>query len=241
MTIISNEIIGNSMAKASETKVTRRDAILTTGKAAVALGAAALFAGRLPRIQPLDGEGVDAEDDDMDEQQQPAGGLATAAVQYNGTDDDEPFDGIDTEDPLVDTDETAGVSSHLVELGLVPIQFVISEIDTNPLNPTFGGTPISNRNTVSVMTVNKHHHVHVWEDQQGAQAILPASTGPKIVVGTSVDVEALEDAIRGPPLGLLGVKLNGSGHTYLILAFGSPFTAAAQDDDNDQELPGDGD
>src|SRR5207245_4802282 len=117
----------------------------------------------------------------------------------------------------------------------------IMQLHTYYFNHNSDDTPIINRNTVSIMTVNKHHHVHVWEDQQGAQAILPASTGPKIVVGTSVDVEALEDAIRGPPLGLLGVKLNGSGHTYLILAFGSPSTAAPQDDDNDQELPGDGD
>ena len=211
---------------------------MTTGKVAVAFGAAALFAGRLPKIQPLDGGGVDTEDDDMDEQQQPAGGLATAAVQYDGTDDDEPLLG---EDEALDNDETAGFSSHLVELGLVPIQFVISEIDTNPLNPTFGGTPLANFNTVSIMAVNKHHHAHVWDDQQGRQAILPASAAPKIVVGTAVDVEALEDAIRGPPLNLGAFKINGSGHTYLLLAFGSPSTAAPQDDDNDQEFPNDGD
>ena len=211
---------------------------MTTGKAAVAFGAAALLAGRLPKIQPLDG-GVDSEDDDMDEQQQPAGGLATAAVQYDGTDDDEPVLG---EDETFDNDETAGFSSHLVELGLVPIQFVVSEIDnTVSTSPTFGGTPVGSFNTVSIMSVNKHHHAHVWQDQQGRQAILPASTAPKIVVGTAVDVEALEDAIRGPPLSFGPFKINGSGHTYLILAFGSPSTAAPQDDDNDQEFPNDGD
>ena len=213
------------MPKASETKVSRRDAILTTGKATVALGAVALFAGRLPNIQPLDT--TDTEDDNTDQQQQPAGGLATAAVTYMGNDDDETSG--DFEDPVHDTDEP-GRRSHPVDLGLMPIQFVISEMDT-----TTGGTPVGNPNTVSVMTVNGNTRVSVWADQQGAQAILPAPMGPKIVVGaskTSVDVEALEDAVRGPPLSKVSFTINASGHKYLLLAFGSRFTAPPQGDEN---------
>ena len=198
---------------------------MTTGKATVALGAAALFAGRLPMIQPLDT--TDTEDDNMDQQEQPAGGLATAAVTYMGNDDDETSG--DFENPVLDTDEL-GRLSHPVDLGLSPIQFVISEIDT-----TTGGTPVGNPNTVSVMTVNGNTRVSVWADQQGAQAILPASTGPKIVVGpskTSVDVEALEDAVRGSPLSKVSFTVNASGHKYLLLAFGSRFTAPPQDGEN---------
>src|SRR2546427_1836878 len=120
------------MPKASETKVSRRDAILTTGKATLALGAAALFAGRLPKIQSLDT--TDTEDDNMDQQEQPAGGLATAAVTYMGNDDDEASG--DFENPVLDTDELERLS-HPVDLGLMPIQFVISEMDN-----TTGGTPL---------------------------------------------------------------------------------------------------
>src|SRR5713101_7124891 len=166
------------MANSSETKVTRRDAILTTGKAAVALGAAALFAGHLPKIQPLD-DG-DPEDKDMDEESQPAGGLATAAVQYTGTDDDETNVGFDTEELPLGADESGGFSSNFVDIGLVPINFVISQIDTTtlgtPLTPALGQL-----DTVSVMSVSdtrggeeRRHFVHVYADQQGHQAILPA-------------------------------------------------------------------
>src|SRR5438132_3205062 len=137
------------MADASETKVTRRDAISTTGKAAVAFGAAALLAGRLPKIQPL--YAAETEDDSMDEQEQPAGGFATAAVTYMGNDDDET--GGDFENPVLDTDEL-GRLSHPIDLGLMPIQFVISEIDS-----ASGGTPTGNANTVSVMTVDGNTRV----------------------------------------------------------------------------------
>src|SRR2546422_917297 len=164
------------MTDTSETKVTRRNAILTTGKAAIAFGAAALFAGRLPKIQPLDGGDSDSEDKDMDEESQPTGGLATAAVQYTGTDDDETVTGNDIEDVL-DTDESGGFSSNFVDLGLVPIQFVISQIDTTTLGTPVGGPLFGSLDTVSVMSVSdtrggeeKRHFVHVWADQQGHQA-----------------------------------------------------------------------
>jgi len=85
------------------------------------------------------------------------------------------------------------------------------------------------------MTVGGNTFVHVWFDNQGAQAILPASSTRPIVVGTSVDVEALEDAVRGPPRNLIGFTINASGKTYGLLAFGSPSTAPPQDDDNDQD------
>ena len=202
----------------SESKVTRRDAILTTGKAAVAFGAAALLGGQLPRVRSL--TAGEPEDDDMDEQEQPAGGLATAAVTYQGNDpNDTFFTDVDTPVP------------HLVDLGLVPIQFVISEVSGS----LAGGTPSTSFSTVSVMTVGGNTFVHVWFDNQGAQAILPASSTRPIVVGTSVDVEALEDAVRGPPRNLIGFTINASGKTYGLLAFGSPSTAPPQDDDNDQD------
>jgi len=206
------------MVNSSESKVTRRDAILTSGKVAVALGAAALLGGQLPRVRSL--TAGEPEDDDMDEQEQPAGGLATAAVTYQGNDpNDTFFTDVDTPVP------------HLVDLGLVPIQFVISEVSGS----LAGGTPSTSFSTVSVMTVGGNTFVHVWFDNQGAQAILPASSTRPIVVGTSVDVEALEDAVRGPPHNLIGFTINASGKTYGLLAFGSPSTAPPQDDDNDQD------
>jgi len=206
------------MVNSSESKVTRRDAILTSGKVAVALGAAALLGGQLPRVRSL--TAGEPEDDDMDEQEQPAGGLATAAVTYQGNDpNDTFFTDVDTPVP------------HLVDLGLVPIQFVISEVSGS----LAGGTPSTSFSTVSVMTVGGNTFVHVWFDNQGAQAILPASSTRPIVVGTSVDVEALEDAVRGPPRNLIGFTINASGKTYGLLAFGSPSTAPPQDDDNDQD------
>ncbi len=214
----------------SESKVTRRDAILTSGKAMVALGAAALLGGQLPKIQPLDGTD-DGDDDNEDEQEQRAGGLVTVAVPYTGTDDDETFAaGVPVDNETLDV--TPDDESHLVPLGIVPIQFVISEIDT-----ATGGTPASTfdgkRNTVSVMYVAGNTFVHVWTDQQGAQAILPTSSGA-IVVGTSVDVEALEDAVRAPPLSLArNFTINAFGRHYLLLAFGFPSTAPSQDDDGD--------
>ena len=163
----------------SESKVTRRDAILTTGKAAVAFGAAALLGGQLPRVRSL--TAGEPEDDDMDEQEQPAGGLATAAVTYDGDDMNDVFF----------TDMTDTPVPHLVDLGLVPIQFVISEVSGS----LAGGTPSTSFSTVSAMTVGGNTFVHVWFDNQGAQAILPASYTRPIVVGTSIDVEALEDAV----------------------------------------------
>ena len=216
------------MANASETKVTRREAILTTGKAAVTFGAAALLAGRLPNIQHLHTTHNESDDQDLEI---PTGGLATVAVTYTGTDPADSFGVLDTA-----ADGAGGVSTHLVALGLVPIEFVISEIDTNPYlisgapNPFFGGTPLGNRNTVSVMTVGskigdtgRHFFVHVWTDSNGFQAIvLPPSPTRPIVVGTSVDVEALEDAVRAS--GAFGLAINNAtapGHTYLILALGS--------------------
>ena len=202
----------------SESKVTRRDAILTTGKAAVALGAAALLGGQLPRVRSL--TAGEPEDDDMDEQEQPAGGLATAAVTYQGNDPNDTF-ATDVDTPV----------PHLIDLGLVPIQFVISEVSGS----LAGGTPSTSFSTVSVMTVGGNTFVHVWFDNQGAQAILPASSTRPIVVGTSVDVEALEDAVRGPPRNLIGFTINASGKTYGLLAFGSPSTAPPHDDDNDED------
>src|SRR2546426_4546905 len=98
-------LLAIQMADASETKVTRRDAISTTGRAAVAFGAAALLAGRLPKIQPL--YTAETEDDDMDEQEQQAAGLATAAVTYVGNDDDETGGGF--ENPGLRTDELGRV------------------------------------------------------------------------------------------------------------------------------------
>ena len=113
------------MVNSSESKVTRRDAILTSGKVAVALGAAALLGGQLPRVRSL--TAGEPEDDDMDEQEQPAGGLATAAVTYQGNDpNDTFFTDVDTPVP------------HLVDLGLVPVQFVISEVSGS----LAGGTPL---------------------------------------------------------------------------------------------------
>jgi len=206
------------MVNSCESKVTRSNAILTSGKVAVALGAAALLGGQLPRVRSL--TAGEPEDDDMDEQEQPAGGLATAAVTYQGNDpNDTFFTDVDTPVP------------HLVDLGLVPIQFVISEVSGS----LAGGTPSTSFSTVSVMTVGGNTFVHVWFDNQGAQAILPASSTRPIVVGTSVDVEALEDAVRGPPRNLIGFTINASGKTYGLLAFGSPSTAPPQDDDNDQD------
>ena len=41
------------MVNSSESKVSRRDAILTSGKVAVALGAVTLLGGQLPRVRPL--------------------------------------------------------------------------------------------------------------------------------------------------------------------------------------------
>lgn len=203
----------------SESKVTRRDAILTTGKAAVAFGAAALLGGQLPRVRSL--TAGEPEDDDMDEQEQPAGGLATAAVTYDGDDMNDVFF----------TDMTDTPVPHLVDLGLVPIQFVISEVSGS----LAGGTPSTSFSTVSAMTVGGNTFVHVWFDNQGAQAILPASYTRPIVVGTSIDVEALEDAVRGPPRNLIGFTINASGHKYGLLAFGSPSTAPPQDEDNDED------
>ena len=207
------------MVNSSESKVTRRDAILTSGKVAVALGAAALLGGQLPRVRSL--TAGEPEDDDMDEQEQPAGGLATAAVTYDGDDMNDVFF----------TDMTDTPVPHLVDLGLVPIQFVISEVSGS----LAGGTPSTSFSTVSAMTVGGNTFVHVWFDNQGAQAILPASYTRPIVVGTSIDVEALEDAVRGPPRNLIGFTINASGKTYGLLAFGSPSTAPPQDDDNDQD------
>ena len=207
------------MVSSSESKVTRRDAILTSGKVAVALGAAALLGGQLPRVRSL--TAGEPEDDDMDEQEQPAGGLATAAVTYDGDDMNDVFF----------TDMTDTPVPHLVDLGLVPIQFVISEVSGS----LAGGTPSTSFSTVSAMTVGGNTFVHVWFDNQGAQAILPASYTRPIVVGTSIDVEALEDAVRGPPRNLIGFTINASGKTYGLLAFGSPSTAPPQDDDNDQD------
>ena len=191
---------------------------MTSGKVAVALGAAALLGGQLPRVRSL--TAGEPEDDDMDEQEQPAGGLATAAVTYQGNDpNDTFFTDVDTPVP------------RLVDLGLLPIQFVISEVSGS----LAGGTPSTSFSTVSVMTVGGNTFVHVWFDNQGAQAILPASSTRPIVVGTSVDVEALEDAVRRPPRNLIGFTINASGKTYGLLAFGSPSTAPPQDDDNDQD------
>src|SRR5437870_790488 len=206
------------MGNSSETKVTRRDAILTTGKAAVAFGAAALLAGRLPKIQPpvTTHNEVDGMDLEI-----PAGGLATVAVTYVGTDPDDATALTDALDDVVNTPVP-----HLVGLGLVPIQFVISEVDTTGATPS--GLP-ARFDTVSVMTVGsktgdkgRHFFVHVWYDQQGSQGIiLPPSPSRPIVVGQSVDVEALEDAVRAsfPSKGAFTINdASGSGHTYLILA-----------------------
>jgi len=205
------------MVNSSESKVSRRDAILTSGKVAVALGAVTLLGGQLPRVRPL--TAGEPEDNDMDEQEQPAGGLATVAVTYDGDDMNDVFF----------TDMTDTPVPHLVDLGLVPIQFVISEVSGS----LAGGTPSTSFSTVSVMTVGGNTFVHVWFDNQGAQAILPASSTRPIVVGTSVDVEALEDAVRGSPRHLTGFTINASGHKYGLLAFGSPSTAPPHDDDND--------
>src|SRR3989442_14480239 len=71
------------MVNSSESKVTRRDAILTAGKGAVAIGAAALLTGRLPKIQPLNATD-DGDDDNEDMQEQPAAGLATCSTTYLG-------------------------------------------------------------------------------------------------------------------------------------------------------------
>ncbi len=72
---------------------------MTTGKVAVALGAGAL----LPRARPPDAgeKGMTKNDDDNE---QPAGGLATAAITWAGN----------------------SKASHLIDVGLVPIQFVIA-------------------------------------------------------------------------------------------------------------------
>src|SRR2546422_6095964 len=125
------------MADAYETKVTRRDAILPTGKAAVAFGAAALLAGRLPRMQPPVKTHNEVDGKDLEV---PTGGLATVAVTYFGNDDDEP-DPLGPFDPMELAEAAPGINdtSNPINLGLVPIQFVISEIDSNPVNPTFGG------------------------------------------------------------------------------------------------------
>ena len=215
------------MGNSSETKVTRRDAILTTGKAAVAFGAAALLAGRLPKIQPpvTTHNEVDGMDLEI-----PAGGLATVAVTYFGNDDDEP-DPLGPFDPMELAEAAPGINdtSNPINLGLVPIQFVISEVDTTGATPS--GLP-ARFDTVSVMTVGsktgdkgRHFFVHVWYDQQGSQGIiLPPSPSRPIVVGQSVDVEALEDAVRAsfPSKGAFTINdASGSGHTYLILAWGS--------------------
>ena len=207
------------MVNSSESKVSRRDAILTSGKVAVALGAVTLLGGQLPRVRPL--TAGEPEDNDMDEQEQPAGGLATVAVTYDGDDMNDVFF----------TDMTDTPVPHLVDLGLVPIQFVISEVSVS--GGLAGGTPEFNFNTISVMTVGGNSFVHVWFEQTGIQAILPASSTRPIVVGTSVDVEALEDAVRGSPRHLTGFTINASGHKYGLLAFGSPSTAPPPDDDND--------
>ena len=192
---------------------------MTSGKVAVAFGAAALLGGQLPTVRPL--TAGEPEDNDMDEQEQPAGGLATAAVTYDGDDMNDVFF----------TDMTDTPVPHLVDLGLVPIQFVISEVSGS----LAGGTPSTSFSTVSAMTVGGNTFVHVWFDNQGAQAILPASYTRPIVVGTSIDVEALEDAVRGPPRNLIGFTINASGHKYGLLAFGSPSTAPPQDEDNDED------
>jgi len=210
------------MVNSSESKVTRRDAILTAGKGAVAIGAAALLTGRLPKIQPLNATD-DGDDDNEDMQEQPAAGLATVAMTYLGNGDDE---SLEFTEAFADTDETA---SHLVDLGLVPLQFVISElVGTTLASGTLA--VVGGSNSVFVMTVGPTTFVS-WVDQNGAQAILPTPSSP-IVVGTSVDVEALEDAINDPPL-RKSITLNKSGTTYGLLAFGFPSTAPSQDDDGD--------
>src|SRR5207244_6954605 len=104
------------MVNSSESKVSRRDAILTSGKVAVALGAVTLLGGQLPRVRPL--TAGEPEDNDMDEQEQPAGGMTTVAVTNDGDDMNDVFF----------TDMTDTPITHLVDLELVPIQFVISKI-----------------------------------------------------------------------------------------------------------------
>src|SRR5437016_14590768 len=104
------------MGNSSETKVTRRDAILTTGKAAVAFGAAALLAGRLPKIQR---PGTTYNEVDGMDLEIPAGGWATVAVTYVGTD---PDDATAVTDALGDVGNTP-VAQYL-GLGLLPIRFV---------------------------------------------------------------------------------------------------------------------
>jgi hypothetical protein len=204
------------MADTSETKMTRRDAILTTGKAAVTFGAAALFAGRLPKIQPLDTG--DVEDDDIHNQEQPAGGTAKASILYAGN-NTSPGDSTPT--------------SHPVDVEFVPSEFVIAQ------DPSDSGYPASGLgNAISVLTSGRSASARIWIDSSGRQAFLlnNRSSQGLIVSGTSVNVGALEDAVR--TLGLPGVTINQGpvgvtpAKKYRLVAFGSRSTASTQDDDN---------
>src|SRR5207247_10812672 len=132
----------------------------------------ARLGGQLPRVRSL--TAGEPEDDDMDEQEQPAGGLATAAVTYDGDDMNDVFF----------TDMTDTPVPHLVDLGLVPIQFVISEVSGS----LAGGTPSTSFSTVSAMTVGGNTFVLVWFYNLGAQPILSASYSTSVVVGSLIAV-----------------------------------------------------
>src|SRR2546428_10491855 len=119
---IANCLLIKHMENLSEKKITRRDALVSTGKIAAALGAAVLIG----RVRPVraDKGGEELDDDDVE---QPSGGLATAAKIYTGNDP--------TPTPLS--------PSHLVPVGLVPIEFTIA------LDPSDSGYPTLNQGGIN--------------------------------------------------------------------------------------------
>ncbi len=206
------------MENLSEKKITRRDALVSTGKIAAALGAAALIG----RVRPVraDKEGEELDDDDV---KQPSGGVATAAKMYTGNDP--------TLTPLS--------PSHLVPVGLVPIEFTIALDPSDLLYPTLNQGGI---NGITVIAIADSVQVYVSANSAGGIAIYKNSNaitsfgvftwGP-IVSGTSIDVAALQSAVRSFPLGITTFTINQNGRKYRLLAFGSPSVSLQPDNDFD--------